>query len=94
MRAFAEGVDTSVDAGLRQVVERSGLSWDEAAGVVDNDDWRAELEENRKLMYDELGLWGVPSYRLRGPEGEPDFATWGNDRLWLVAAEIKRRLAS
>jgi len=42
-------------------------------------------------MVEGLGLWGVPSFRLSGPDGEPDLAVWGQDRLWLVAAEIRRR---
>ena len=91
--AFAEGVDTSRRAGLRKVVESAGLPWREAEGVVGNDGWRDELERNRRAMYDEMGLWGVPSFRLQGPPGEPDFSTWGQDRLWLVAAEIRRRIA-
>ena len=45
-------------------------------------------------MTDELGLWGVPSYRVRGGEGEEDFSVWGQDRLWLVAAEIRRRASA
>jgi len=40
-----------------------------------------------------MGLWGVPSYRVRGPAGEPDFVTWGQDRLRLVENEIRRRAA-
>ena len=43
-------------------------------------------------MVEGMGLWGVPSYRLSGPEGEPDLEVWGQDRLWLVAAEIRRRV--
>jgi len=31
---------------------------------------------------------------LRGPANEPDLCVWGQDRLWLVAAEIRRRLSS
>ena len=42
-------------------------------------------------MTEELGLWGVPSYRLRGGAGEADLCVWGQDRLWLIAAEIRRR---
>jgi len=91
--AFAEGRPTGTDEGLRYVVESAGLSFDEARQHLDGEGWRDELEANRRLMYDELGLWGVPSYRLRGPEGEPDLCVWGQDRLWLVAAEIRRRLA-
>jgi 2-hydroxychromene-2-carboxylate isomerase len=40
-----------------------------------------------------LGLWGVPSFRLVGRPGEPDFCTWGQDRLWRVESEIHDRLA-
>ena len=29
--------------------------------------------------------------KLSGPDGEPDLEVWGQDRLWLVAAEIRRR---
>ena len=84
---------TGTDAGLRQVVEAAGLRWDEALPYVDTPDHQAELEQNCVTLYDELGLWGVPSFRLRGPESEPDLCVWGQDRLWLVAAEIRRRLA-
>jgi 2-hydroxychromene-2-carboxylate isomerase len=37
-----------------------------------------------------LGLWGVPSYCLRDRCGAVVFSTWGQDRLWLVGAEIRR----
>jgi 2-hydroxychromene-2-carboxylate isomerase len=91
--AWAEGVDTSTEEGLRGVVEAAGLSWSDALAVIDNDDWREELEQNRLTMYRELGLWGVPSYRIRGPEGRPDFSCWGQDRLWQVAQELRERIA-
>ncbi len=91
--AFDEGVDTSREAGLRHVVEAAGLPWSEASAILGNEDWCAELEANRQAMYRELGLWGVPSYRVRGPEGVADFSTWGQDRLWLVAAELRARAA-
>ncbi len=90
--AFVEGRPTGTDEGLARVVERAGLSWQEARPFVDSPTFRDELEANRKVLYDELGLWGVPSFRLSGPEGEPDLCVWGQDRLWLVAAEIRRRL--
>lgn len=89
--AFVEGVDTSSRAGLQRVVEAAGLSWDSAQPVIGNDDWRDELEANRVTLYEEMGLWGVPSYRVRGPAGEPDWSAWGQDRLWRVAQEIRRR---
>jgi 2-hydroxychromene-2-carboxylate isomerase len=92
--AFAEGRDTGSDEGIRRVVEEAGLDFEEARDALDGESWREELEVNRQTMYEELGIWGVPSYRLRGPEGEPDLCVWGQDRLWLVAAEIRRRLAA
>lgn len=92
--AFAEGVDTGTDDGLRLVVERAGLPWDEAAARVDRDDgWRAELESHREAMF-ALGLWGVPSFCLRDAGGAPLFWTWGQDRLWLVEDAIRRRLSA
>jgi len=90
--AFAEGVDTGGDAGLRRVVERAGLSWQEARRHLGDESWRAELEENRRVLF-ESGLWGVPSFRLLGENAEPDFCTWGQDRIWRVEEEIRRRLA-
>jgi len=92
--AFAEGVDTGTDAGMRRVVESAGLPWHEARERLDRDEgWRDELEANRRELF-ALGLWGVPSFRLRGRAGEPDFATWGQDRLWRVEAEIRVRAGS
>ena len=89
--AFALGVGLHTDAGMRQAVEAAGLDWAEAQKVIGSEDWKAMVERNQDEMVDGLGLWGVPSYRLSGPENEPDLAVWGQDRLWLVAAEIKRR---
>lgn len=93
-QAFVLGRPTGTDAGLRRVVESAGLSWEAARRELDSEEFRAELEANRKVLYEELGLWGVPSFRLSGPDGEPDLAVWGQDRLWLVAAEIRRRLGA
>jgi len=89
--AFGEGIDTGADAGLQMVVERAGLSWEEARKHLDTDAWRPQIEANRAEM-SSLGLWGVPSYRLRGPEGAPDLCTWGQDRIWLIEEEIRKRL--
>jgi len=89
--AFAEGIDMGSDAGLRTAVERAGLSWHEARERLGNEDWRDEVEANRVQMM-QLGLWGVPSFLLRGPAGEPDFVTWGQDRLWLLEERIRERL--
>ncbi len=89
--AMAEGIDTGQDAGLRLVAERAGLSWEGAQEHLDREDWRPELEQNREHLL-ELGLWGVPSFRLFGEGEEADYCTWGQDRLWRIEQEIRRRL--
>ncbi len=89
--AWSEGIDTSTDAGLRAVVERAGLDWGETKSHLGDPAWEDELEANRLAMVGEMGQWGVPSFRLRGPEGEPDFVVWGQDRLWVLSREIQRR---
>lgn len=88
--AFAEGIDTGTEAGLRHVVERAGLSFEQARPHLDGESWREELEENRRVLL-ESGLWGVPSFRLIGERGEPDFCTWGQDRIWLVEEKVRQR---
>ncbi len=88
---FAEGVDAGSERGLQRIVERAGLSWQEAQRHRDDRGWREELEANREQLFS-LGLWGVPSFRLLGDGAEQDFCTWGQDRLWLVEQEIQRRI--
>jgi 2-hydroxychromene-2-carboxylate isomerase len=90
--AFAEGIDCGTDQGMRHVVAGANLEWEEASRNFDQEGWRAELEENRQAMLS-LGLWGVPSYRLLGPGEDDGFCTWGQDRLWLVENEIRRRVS-
>jgi 2-hydroxychromene-2-carboxylate isomerase len=91
--AFAEGRRTGDDAGLRFVVERAGLEWPAARERLDGDEAHEELEQNRRALYEELGLWGVPSYRLLDASGATLLSVWGQDRLWLVAATIREQLA-
>lgn len=78
---FAEGVDAGSDRGLRRLVERAGLDWDQALGWMQDERWRAVAEDNRRALFAE-DLWGVPSFRFGG------LATWGQDRLWLVENAI------
>ena len=91
--AFSKGVSLHTNKGMKQAVEAAGLDWDEAMRHLDSDDWKTMVERHQDEMVEGLGLWGVPSYRLSGPDGEPDLAVWGQDRLWLVAAEIRKRAA-
>ena len=90
--AFAEGIDTGSDTGLRHVVERAGLPWAQAQEHLDREGWREELEANRLALF-ELGLWGVPSFCLRDASGAALYSTWGQDRLFRVEQEIAARVA-
>ena len=90
--AFVLGVNTNTARGLRKVVEAAGLDWATAQAHRQDNDWEALLEDNRQVMYAE-GLWGVPSFRLLDPTGEPLLSTWGQDRLWLVAHTLRDALA-
>mgnify|MGYP003312591977 FL=1 len=42
-------------------------------------------------MY-EGNCWGVPSFRITDENYENPFYQWGQDRLWLIEEEIKKRL--
>ncbi len=87
---WSKGVDAGSNAGMRRIVEGAGLDWKHARTLIDNDDWRDAIEGNRTSMF-EAGLWGVPSFVLSQADGSEPFATWGQDRLWLLEAEIRRR---
>ena len=89
--AFAEGINTNTEKGLRTAVEKAGLEWEQAQSVLGKPGWEDLLESNRLAMY-EAGLWGVPSFRLLNARGEQVLALWGQDRLWLFAREIQRQL--
>ncbi|MFT4672842.1 MAG: 2-hydroxychromene-2-carboxylate isomerase [Pseudohongiellaceae bacterium] len=89
--AFAEGVGLHKKKNIRRAVEEVGLDWLDARKHLGSDDWKAITEKNQDEMVEGMGLWGVPSYRLSGPDPEPDLEVWGQDRLWLVAAEMHRR---
>ena len=89
--AFAEGIALHRKKNIKRAVEEVGLDWSEALKHLGGEDWKPFIEKHQDEMVEGMGLRGVPSYRLCGPEGEPDLEVWGQDRLWLVAAEIRRR---
>lgn len=78
---WSEGIDAGSDRGLRKIVERAGLDWAQASIALRDDAWRKIAEQNRADLF-ALGLWGVPSFKVR------DVAVWGQDRLWAVQDEL------
>lgn len=89
--AFSDGVPLHTEKGMRKGVEAAGLDWTEAKGLLKSDAWKTLIAKHQDEMIEGLGLWGVPSFKISGPDGQPDIAVWGQDRLWLIAAEIRRR---
>lgn len=79
---WAEGVDAGSEAGLRRIVEASGLPWMQAQLALQDNAWRAEAEANRQALLG-LGLWGVPSFRVG------NMAVWGQDRLGRVQKALQ-----
>lgn len=77
-----EAVDVATDKGMRRVAEQAGLFWPEVAAAMSDEGWRNAVERNRKAMT-EIGLWGVPTFKLG------DVALWGQDRAWLLARQIE-----
>ncbi|MBW2496874.1 MAG: DsbA family protein [Deltaproteobacteria bacterium] len=88
--AWAEGVDITRDAGLRQVADRAGLPWEDLCERSRGADCDGLLDENLDAMLT-AGLWGVPSFRVSGGNESDSFACWGQDRIWRVEDEIVRR---
>ena len=80
---WAQGIDVATDKGLRLVSERAGLEWSAVQAVVAKGDL-SQAEENRQALFD-AGLWGVPGYCIG------DFATWGQDRFWMIGQVLKGR---
>ena len=89
--AFAQGINTNREKGLQTIVEQTNLNWLDAKKHLTDNQWQDTLEANRLTLY-ESGLWGVPSFRLIDKNGRIIVAAWGQDRLWLVAQEIKKYL--
>lgn len=89
--AWTDAINTNNDRGMKIAVERAGLDWSQAEKLIGQPGWEEELEANRLAMYD-MGLWGVPSYRLLDEGGNSVLEIWGQDRLWMVSREIQDQL--
>ena len=87
--AWSEGIDITRPEGLKKVVERTGVSWNNVTEKKEASGWEAILDKNLSRML-EFGFWGVPSFNLTGGDAE-DFSCWGQDRLWLLRHEIEKR---
>ncbi len=90
-QAFMQGVGLHRVSGLRKVVEGAGLDWTDAQVHLGSDGWQEAVQQAQDELEGQMGFWGVPCFRLRGGDGFEDISVWGQDRLWLIAAEIRKR---
>ncbi|NIS91361.1 MAG: hypothetical protein GTN98_15060 [Woeseiaceae bacterium] len=79
---WSKAIDVAEDEGMQIVAKRCGLFWPELKEAMEKDDWRPKAEANREALT-EIGLWGVPSFKIG------DVALWGQDRDWLLARKIE-----
>ncbi len=80
---WAEGLDAGGERGLRRIAERAGLNWRDSLSALADATWAERAEAHRAELL-ALGLWGVPSFKVR------NLAVWGQDRLWAVQEELLR----
>ncbi len=81
---WAEGISSDTDEGLKLLVERAGLNWQEARQHLKDESWRIRAQDYLAEMYDH-GLWGVPSFKY----GE--LCLFGQDRLDWIEREIQHK---
>jgi 2-hydroxychromene-2-carboxylate isomerase len=80
---WSEARDVAHIPDLLFLTERAGIGEAEARAAIEDPSWKDKGQANRDALT-ELGLWGVPSFRIGS------YSTWGQDRLPLVEAEIAR----
>lgn len=78
---WTEGIAADTDAGLKKLVERAGLDWQQAQGFLSDDNWRTWAQDNLLELYSK-GLWGVPSLSYG------DLNVFGQDRLDCIEQAI------
>jgi 2-hydroxychromene-2-carboxylate isomerase len=84
---WSEALDMTSYVDLRLVVERAGLSWDDARAAIADPSWRDWAKTNADDL-GVVGLWGVPSFRAG------DYATWGQDRIDFLDDRLRRHAAA
>lgn len=83
---WSEGIPSDTVSGLKKLVERIGLSWQEVQPLLNNDDWRVWAQSNLAELYGNH-LWGVPSL-IYG-----DVKVFGQDRIDCIEQAIASNFA-
>lgn len=78
---WGSGVNAGTDEGMKKIVLKAGLNWDEARSMIGAPDveasWRALTSANREYLYAQ-GMWGVPCVEFG------DVMVWGQDKIWII----------
>ncbi|GAC19377.1 DsbA family protein [Paraglaciecola arctica] len=82
---WAERIRSETNQGLKNIVEQSGLDWQQAKIQLKDNSWRIWADNNLKEIYS-LGLWGVPSFKYENT------AVFGQDKLLFVEQAIRENL--
>ena len=80
---WTEARDVAHIPDLVAIAARAGIDESEVRAAVEDHAWKGAAKANRDALT-ALGLWGVPSLQIGG------YATWGQDRIALLDAEIAR----
>lgn len=82
---WSQRVFSDTDKGLKSIIEKTGLNWQRAQGLLDNQDWRNWAQSNLEALFS-LGLWGVPSFHYQNT------SVFGQDKLRFIEQAIKNNL--
>jgi 2-hydroxychromene-2-carboxylate isomerase len=81
---WAQGIRSDTDNGLKKIVERAGLNWQEAQSLLSDNTWRSWAQDNLAQLYAE-DMWGVPSFKYL------DHRVFGQDRINYLERAIVQR---
>ena len=78
---WSKGICSETDAGLKLIVEQSGLNWFEAKQYLNDDNWKIWAQSNLLCLY-QHNKWGVPSFTFENT------TVFGQDRLLQIQQAI------
>ena len=79
---WSQGVHSDTDAGLKIIVEQSGLNWLDAKQHLGNDRWKQWANRNLLDLY-QHNKWGVPSFNYENT------TVFGQDKLLKIQQAIE-----
>lgn len=78
---WSQGIDSATDSGVKKIIEKVDLPWDQVKPLLGNSQWRVWAQENLAELYGQ-NLWGVPSM-IYG-----ECKAFGQDRIDMIESAI------